>query len=205
MMQWDDSIWKTPRLGFCLVLPPLSNFYFLFLLVALTFSSFELDLLGATLRLSGTLMSYLDEWLLAAAGPFVNIVSSIALLPLCMRLQGVAKDHLTFFIIASLSLAFLNLLPIKSFDGGRMCSAVVSHFGSPRMSDRILMTTTFLSLFVLWSLSLYMMLRVGGELSLFFFSAGLFVRIFIQNENWDFARFCENTKELFRLFVIFAE
>ena len=152
-------------------------------MLKIPFSCFELDLLGATLRLSNTLMSYLDEWLLAAAGPFVNIVSSLALLPLCMRLQGAAKDHMSFFIVASLSLAFLNLLPIKSFDGGRMCSAFVSHFVSPKVADRVVTVSTFLSLFVLWSLSLYVMLRAGGELSLFFFSAGLFVRIFIQNEN----------------------
>lgn len=148
------------------------------------FSLFELDMLGASLRLGSRLCSYGDEFLLASAGPLMNIFSSLALFPLVTHAENPAlREYLSFFIFASLALACLNLLPIKSFDGGRMMHSLCSAVLSPKLADLTLRLTTFFSLFIIWSFSLYMLLRSGAELSLFLFSIGLFARIFIQNEN----------------------
>lgn len=152
--------------------------------LGIPFSLFELDMLGASLRMGGKLCSYGDEFLLALAGPFMNIISSLAVLPFTVSAEnGAVREYLSFFIVASLALAFLNLLPIKSFDGGRMTHSLCSVIFSPKFADLMLRFTTFVAIFVVWSFSLYMMLRSGAELSLFLFSIGLFVRIFIQNEN----------------------
>ena len=79
----------------------------------------KFDFLGARLIVSRNIISYSQEIILCAFGPLFNFLSAIIVYAASQRLK---TDHslISFFIFASLALGILNLLPIKSFDGGRI-------------------------------------------------------------------------------------
>ena len=133
------------------------------------------DTIGIRLLFRGTPPSYGKEIFLCAAGPLANLLS-----------LGLALPHYSgensFFLSVSAALAILNLLPIDGFDGGRILRSTLSLFLSPDTVDRICVLFSFFFLFILWCASVYLLLRTGNELSLFFFSAALFFRIFLQKK-----------------------
>ncbi len=147
-------------------------------LLKIDFSEFSLSLLGARLKTGSRLISYRDEVLLAASGPFVNIIFFIAFYPQT-ALSGWLGEFFAYFTAASLFLGLLNLLPISTFDGGRILYASVASKASPALASDILRVLSFICLFGLWCISSYLLIRTGNSLSLFVFSITLFARIFI--------------------------
>lgn len=137
----------------------------------------RLDLLGARMETVGRMMTYGEEWLLCAAGPFFSLLLSSGLFFL-WEISHFAK----LLSCASLLLGLLNLLPIRSFDGGRMLSVALSSFFGEGVSDYVLRLTSFLALFLLWAVSVYFLLRAGDGLSLFCFSMSLFSHFFAFSE-----------------------
>ena len=133
----------------------------------------RLDLLGARLELSGSVLSFSDEWLLCAAGPCCSLLLSVILSPLWKF-----SELAVLVSCASLLLGFLNLLPIRAFDGGRMLDAFLSYRFGAAASEQALRLTSLLSLFLIWCGSVYFLLRVGDGLSLLCFSMSLFFGAF---------------------------
>ena len=154
----------------------------------------RLDLLGASLNTEGSFKSYGTEFMLASAGPFASFVGFALANGICLRAGagGVLSDVLAaeksemlecvrFFGASSLFLGLLNLLPVSSFDGGRMLSVSLAYLFGDGAAIRICDVVSFLSIFALWSASVYVMLRVGAMLSLFVFSLSVFSRIFVKS------------------------
>ena len=137
------------------------------------FRKMRVDFMGARLEIGGRMLSYREEWLLAAAGPIASLAFA-ALGGLLWQDSPLA----VYFSCASLLLGLLNLLPIRSFDGGRMLEGALLAFLEERSVRRVLTVSSFLFLFLLWSISVYFLLRVGDGISLFFFSVSLFSRFF---------------------------
>ncbi len=133
------------------------------------------DTIGIRLLFRGAPPSYGKEIFLCASGPLANLLSLLLVLPF----KGAEN---AFFLSVSAALAILNLLPIEGFDGGRILHGTLLLFLSPTLADRISDLFSFLFLFVLWCASVYLMMRTGNELSLFFFSAAIFFRIFLQKK-----------------------
>ena len=142
-------------------------------LLGIPMRALRLDLLGARLDTCGRMLTYGEEWLLCAAGPLFSLLLSAA-----MALFWKAFFFARLVSCASLLLGALNLLPIRSFDGGRMLSALLSATLGERVSERALTVSSFLFLFLLWSCAVYCLLRLGNGLSLFCFSMSLFSRFF---------------------------
>lgn len=134
------------------------------------------DTFGIRLLFRGQILSYRKEILLCAAGPFFNLLS-VGIGLLC----GLPKD--SFFLSVSTAFAILNLMPVQGFDGGRICFCLLAHFGNAAIACRITDFLSFLFLFALWSVSIYLILRTGNSLSLFFFSTAIFFRIFLQKNS----------------------
>ncbi len=145
-------------------------------LLGIRLSGLTLDLLGARLDTGRRLISYGDELRLAAAGPFVNLICFIAAYPLTLTAP---TPFVNTFTAASAGLCLLNLLPIESFDGGRILTCAISMLADPSHARRAVRVLSFFCIFTLWSGSVYLLLRTGSSLSLFVFSAALFARIFI--------------------------
>jgi membrane-associated protease RseP (regulator of RpoE activity) len=72
----------------------------------------------------------------------------------------------------------MNLLPIRTFDGGRMLGALLGKVWGEEVSEAVLRGCSFICLFLIWAASVYFLLRVGDGLSLFCFSMSLFSRFF---------------------------
>ncbi len=133
----------------------------------------QLDLLGARLEVRGRLLSYSEEWLLAVAGPLTSL--------LCALVGGLfwqISKLAILFSCASLLLGILNLLPIKSFDGGKMLELLLLSVFGVKVSKNVMNIFSFLFLFLLWSFSVYFLLRATDGLSLFCFSVSLLSRFF---------------------------
>ena len=137
----------------------------------------RLDLLGARMDAAGRLLSYGEEWLLCWAGPMFSLLLSGGL-AVFWHVSPFAR----LLSCASLLLGLLNLLPIRSFDGGRMLSVAVSLAFGETAADYVLKLTSFLFLFLLWAVSVYFLLRSGDGLSLFCFSMSLFSHFFALSE-----------------------
>ena len=133
----------------------------------------RLDLLGARIDVKGRILSYGEEWLLCMSGPLASLAFSL--------IGSLFWAHTTLAIVfscASLLLGLLNLLPIQTFDGGRMLECALLSFTTPQKTGSILRGCTFFFLWLLWAFSAYLMIQIGDGISLFFFTITLLARFF---------------------------
>ena len=150
-------------------------------LLGIRLRSLDIGPLGATIKIREGLISYKKEFLLCAAGPFVNLVGAAASAFIVDRC-----DAIEWFCAISLMLALLNLLPLSGFDGGRMLGAAIESVAGPRGAQAALSHVSFVTVVVLWILSVYLLMRFGSSLSLFIFCLSVFYRIFVENEKNKF-------------------
>lgn len=146
-------------------------------LLKIPVQAMRLDLLGARIDVKGRILSYGEEWLLCMAGPLASLVFSLV-----GALFWSHSSLAVVFSCASLLLGFLNLLPVQTFDGGRMLACALLYFSSPQKADRILKAFTFFFLWLLWAFSVYLMLRIADGITLFFFSVCFLARFLESRE-----------------------
>lgn len=135
----------------------------------------RLDFLGARIDVGAAVLSYGQEWLLAATGPLFSLLLAILVAPL----WG-ASLFFRALSAASLLLGILNLLPVRSFDGGRMLECFLCQRVGVTVGERIMQGVTLASLFLLWAMAVYLLFHTGGGFSLFCFSVSLLAR-FLEN------------------------
>lgn len=148
-------------------------------LLKVPLGGFRLISCEARLALTGNLLSYGKEFFISAAGPAFNLLSFAVACRFGATLLG--EGALSFFATVSAALAILNLLPIGDFDGGRILYCSLAPVTGPRVAAILCRALSFLALFCLWCISVYAILHTGASLTLFLFSATLFIRIFTQN------------------------
>ena len=136
-------------------------------------------LLGARLKTSSALYSYSDEILLCLFGPLFNFLSA-TFVYIFSRNTGCYGENVEFFIISSFILGSLNLLPIRTFDGGRILEAVLSCFLPIQKAYFIINFLSFVIIFFLWCISVYFLLIYTSSLGLFIFSLSLFSSLFVE-------------------------
>lgn len=143
------------------------------------FREIRLTPFGASLIPSADMGSFSSEIFICAAGPSMNF--------LCAAITFFVFSHtnqfLNLFILSSLFLGTLNLLPVYEFDGGRILFAAIEGIFSFKSAKNILSVSSFLVVFSLWTLSLYFIIKSAASLSLFVFSCSLFAKLFISNNN----------------------
>ena len=135
----------------------------------------RLDLFGARLELSG-LLSYGQELTVAMGGPLAGILSAALGYPRGVLTGLWDTRWLPLFCGASLVLGLVNLLPIGTFDGGRMLYCTLAKWGSERLAQGVLTLTATVLLLALWLIAAYALLRAGQMLSAFVFSLCLLLR-----------------------------
>lgn len=121
------------------------------------------SMLGARISFGRSLLSYRDEALIAAAGPAVNLACAGLTIPLCRALPD---DRLLFFAAASLALAGINLLPLATFDGGRILACLCAQLFGTAAADSIGRAVGASCTVLLWLAASALTLRTGGNLSL---------------------------------------
>ena len=107
--------------------------------------------LGADIRFS-RLPTYREDIITGAAGAAANLISALLLLPLT------AHSAARYFVCSSLALAAINLLPIRSLDGGTVLRGVLSARLPEHRVSPIITALSAASLTVLWLCSVYLML-----------------------------------------------
>lgn len=128
----------------------------------------RLDLFGARMELGG-LISYSREAAIALGGPAANLLTAAAALPL-WRMRGGREDALLLFWTASLILCAVNLLPVRTLDGGRVLYCAAARLLGVEAAEAAVGVTTALCLGGLWLWAAYALLRSAQLLSLFVFS-----------------------------------
>ena len=93
----------------------------------------KITVFGAKMKFNDHL-SYAEEAVAAAAGPFVNLVLAF----ICSRLHWLYP-----FAGVNFALAVFNLLPVGTLDGGRLVGCLAAQFGNQQLSDRIVMCVTY--------------------------------------------------------------
>ena len=135
----------------------------------------KLGIFGAALSLADNVFSYKSEILICSGGPIFNFISAFVVW------RFITVFDTSLFVMSSIALGALNMLPIVSFDGGRIFLSLLSLRLSPKLSGAIMSTISFIIIFTLWCLSVYLLLRISSSLSLFVFSSYLFAKIFIKD------------------------
>ena len=99
-----------------------------------------------------------------------------------IALTGPAASLLLFFLLGhgdtadcSLFLGIINILPVPTLDGGRVLECAVSCFFGPRAGSLATRICGKIFAFLLWLISVYLVLRYNGGFYLFVFSCFLAV------------------------------
>lgn len=146
----------------------------------------HLSLLGARLEVGGEI-SYARELLLALGGPLFGLLGFAGTF---LPAQKCESPQLLYFSIISLVLALFNLLPLESLDGGRILKCLLCLCFKLEIATKIMSILSFLTLFVLWLFSVYVMLKISTGLTTFVFCSFFFAKCFIFNKkNGDLKRF----------------
>lgn len=148
-------------------------------LLKIKINGLSIGLMGARLNVNTPMYSYSKESVLAAAGPAVNLLGGLVSFYI---FRHTGNEKILFFSIASGFLACLNLLPIKSFDGGRIFLCLIAPAAGIFTAEKLLDILSFLLVLLLWMFSMYMMLRVGSSVTLFTFSSALFAELFLDHD-----------------------
>ena len=138
------------------------------------------------------LTSYKNELIMALSGPlasFIIFAVSVVFLSFCKTSVSEAITHIAGFIdgensvigavgfvaLSSFLQGCVNLLPVKSFDGGRVVYCALAVMLSEDVAERVIELSSILFAFSLWTVALYLMLKVSAGLGIFVFSACIFL------------------------------
>lgn len=129
------------------------------------------------MALAGPLASIMISVLSVAVLSFYNISVSDASQEIASFIEGKNSlfGALGFFALSSLLQGGVNLLPVRSFDGGRAAYCLLAMIFSEGVADRVLELTSIIFAFSLWTFALYLMLMVSAGLGIFVFSACIFL------------------------------
>ena len=142
-------------------------------------TSMRLGIFGAAINTDLLQCSYRKEALFALCGPLANLISS----GLFLAIFGIRGQYSLLFLISSLFFAVLNLLPAGSFDGGRIFTSALHSILSERIAHYVAETVSFITVFILWLTSVYLIFKTGAYLSLFIFSLSLFAALFLSESS----------------------
>ena len=112
--------------------------------------------------------SYGEEAFVAAAGPAASFA-----LALLGRARGGAFGSEVF--VFSLFLGLLNLIPLASFDGNRIVSALLSLAFGEGAARAVSSALSYTFLFLAWVVSVYILFYSGANFALLLFCAYIFV------------------------------
>lgn len=146
---------------------------FVIRLCGVTVTQITLYPFGADIRREGKLTSYFTDLLICGAGIAANLTAAAVCLPF-LRQAGVMR-----FLLANLSLAVLNLMPVALLDGGGMLTALLCRFCGAEKAERAVMGISFFTVVLLWILSLYILFYSSSNFSLFLLCAYLFSALFL--------------------------
>ncbi|MBQ8408373.1 MAG: hypothetical protein IJY39_05855 [Clostridia bacterium] len=161
-------------------------------LLGIGIKEIRFDFSGVRICTEEGLTSYRQELLLSLAGPTVSLASAFAVMATNALWGGDLQSLLSgagvflsspqdgagspwgFFALSSLIQAISNLLPVESFDGGRALYCALASVADERVARAVLRVASALSAFLLWTVALYLMLRISAGLGIYVFASCIF-------------------------------
>lgn len=131
---------------------------------------------GADIRF-GRVQNYREELITASAGAIANLTVAALLLP--MRKQ---HPWINFFICANTALAVINMLPVKTFDGGGVLKSILLMITDSNTAVKIFRAVSSVFLFSMWIISVYMLFSECSGFSLFALCCAVFLSCFSEND-----------------------
>lgn len=127
---------------------------------------------GIDIKCDTALLPYKKELFICSAGIAANLLCIIVI-----SLIPVLKDdsYAQFFKTSNMLLVFLNILPIKMLDGGRIAENMLMLFTDPLRASKILNILSYASMFLLWSFAIYLFFYSSYNFSLFLMCIYLFI------------------------------
>ena len=119
--------------------------------------------------------SYSEEIFVAAAGPVMNF--TVCAVIIFGKLAAPCADLLLF----SLTFGALNLLPVRSLDGGAVLTAALSLMIGRDAAERVVDITGAAGIFFLWLIGVYIFFYGAENFTLVAFSSCLFVYAVMKN------------------------
>lgn len=137
--------------------------------------------------------SYKKELILAASGPLFNLLTLLLCAVIFYSLHvdlsesfslserfldgggGGFCGALGFFSLSSAMHCVVNLLPVNTFDGGRIVYCLISIIFSEEIAARVTDILSALCALILWIIALYLLLKVSSGLGVFVFAACIFM------------------------------
>lgn len=126
---------------------------------------------GIDIKCDSSLLPYKKELFVCSAGISANL---LCVLILTVIPNSKANTYAVLFGISNILLIFLNILPIKMLDGGRIAENLLLLFTDPTNASKILNILSFSSMFLLWSLAIYLFFYSSYNFSLFLMCIYLF-------------------------------
>lgn len=125
----------------------------------------------------GRVQNYREELITASAGAIANLAAAALLLPF-------KNDHpwINFFICANTALAAINMLPIKTLDGGGVLKSTLLMITDSDKAMKICRTVSSVFLFSMWIISVYMLFSECSGFSLFALCCAVFLLCFSEND-----------------------
>lgn len=128
---------------------------------------------GLVLEYESHLLSPGKEAAIAAMGILANLICAVILLSFC----DLNSPEIFFCFCANLSLALINLMPVKCFDGAVILNCILIKFADPSKLFRAtkIISDVFALLFSLFTI--YYHLQVGFNLSMLILSLYLNIEL----------------------------
>ncbi|MBR2460917.1 MAG: hypothetical protein IKB34_06790 [Clostridia bacterium] len=122
--------------------------------------------------------TFYEDIAVNVSGCAVNFLAFPIFYTLGAVIHGDLGYFLLLFSVSSLTLGFINALPVATLDGGCALEALLSLFFAPDLAYRVVRVFSFFTLVILWIAATYVFMFSGYNYSLFAMAVWLFVRLF---------------------------
>ena len=138
--------------------------------------SFEIGLFGAEISTALWDLGVFRTTAIYAAGAAANLISAA-----CVTAFFGHTVAAELFTACSISLAVINMLPIRSLDGGCIAEAIIYKI-FPLHAHTVLTVISAVTIVILWLASVYLILLFNANISLLLFCIYLFATLFLRRE-----------------------
>lgn len=129
---------------------------------------------GVDIKKAPRLSSYKQDIIVTGAGIFVNIICLVT----CIFLPK--NKAVDIFAISNLLLMFINILPIKSLDGGQLLEKFLLLKYDSETAERVTDITSFIFILILGSFAIWLLFSTSYNFTLLLMCVYLFCGIFIK-------------------------
>lgn len=131
-------------------------------------SEIRVDPFGLTIKRCGKVRSCVHNVLIYLAGPLFSFILSAV----CFLYGDTYTAQISLFY------GIINLLPVSVFDGGKALTVILQKH-LPLRSDTVIKFISGTLIFLLWETAVFIMLKSGDFVSVFFVCMYLFFALFL--------------------------